>query len=397
MRFQVVVVPALFCLFSCSKQERPKNAALAIPVVSVERATLQNLDQQQTLAAEFRPYQEVDVHAKVAGYVKKIYVDVGDRVKQGQTLAVLEIPEMVDELTRMRATKTRSASEVVRMQEELVRAQAAHTAAHVSYERLSGVAKSRPNLIAAQEIDDARARDQAGEAQVSAARAALASAQGQVDVGQADIARTQTMAAYGTITAPFAGVITHRYADNGAMVPAGTSNSAGTMPVVKLSQLSTLRLILPVPESLSARIHRGDMVTVRVPALSRQFTGHVIRTTGTVATNTRTMETEVDVENPTLQLIPGMYAEAVLVTERRQNVLAVPLAAIAGSVNVRTIYAVDRAGYVRVKAVKTGLETATRIEITSGLEPGALVITGPRSGIVSGEKVVAKLVDGGSR
>jgi len=228
--------------------------------VAVEQAAYQDLSREETLAAEFRPFQEIDVHAKVAGYVKKMYVDVGDRVRQGQTLATLEIPEMADELTRVRATKSRSASEVNRMREEVTRAEAAYNAAHITFQRLEGVAKSRPTLIAAQEIDDARARDQSGAAQVSAARAALDSAQQQVDVGQADVQKTLTMNAYATITAPFAGIVTHRYADTGAMIPAGTSSN--TMPVVKLSQNSTLRLILPVPESLSARVHRGDRVSV---------------------------------------------------------------------------------------------------------------------------------------
>ena len=394
MRFQAVGVLAVLSCGSCSRQARPEPAAAAVPVVAVERATRQDMEQRQTLAAEFRPYQEVDVHAKIAGYVKKIYVDVGDRVKQGQTLAVLEIPEMADELTRARATRTRSASEVVRMQDELARAEAAHTAAHTNYERLAGVAKTRPNLIAAQELDDSRARDQSAEAQVSAARAALTSAQGQVDVGQADIAHSQTMAAYATITAPFAGVITHRYADNGAMVPAGTSNSAGAMPVVKLSQNSTLRLILPVPESLSARVHSGDTVLVQVPALKQEFTGRVTRTSGAVATSTRTMETEVDVPNPSLQLIPGMYAEAVLVVDHRNNAVAIPVAALAGSAERRTVYTVDDTGHVRVKPVKAGLETATRVEIVSGLEPGTLVITGPRGALTNGDKVEAKVVEG---
>ncbi|MDQ6676416.1 MAG: efflux RND transporter periplasmic adaptor subunit, partial [Acidobacteriota bacterium] len=242
------------CLVSCSRDSErlTSTTGAAAPVVAVARAEPKNLSREETLAAEFRPYQEIDVHAKVAGYVKKIYVDVGDRVREGQTLAVLEIPEMADELTRVRAAKGRSASEVNREKDELARAEAMHSATHLTFERLAGVAKSRPNLVAQQEIDDARAKDQSSEAQVSAARSALASAQQQVDVSQADVQKTLTMNQYATITAPFSGVVTHRYADTGAMVPAGTSNSASALPVVKLAQVSTLRLILPVPEALSA-------------------------------------------------------------------------------------------------------------------------------------------------
>jgi len=398
MRFAAISLFSALFFISCSRPDAPKGArAEEIPVVAVERAAVQDLQQEQTLAAEFRPYQEIDIHAKVAGYVKKIYVDVGDRVTMGQTLAVLEIPEMVDELARVQAAKSRSASEVNRMRDEISRAEAAYNATHSGYERLAGVAKSRPNLVAAQEIDDARAKDQSAAAQVSAARAALASAQQQVDVGQADVQRTQTMAAYATITAPFAGVVTHRYADTGAMVPAGTANSAAAMPVVKLSQNSVLRLILPVPESLSARVHKGDEVTVRVPALSRQFAGKVTRMTDAVNTSTRTMETEIDVQNPSLQLIPGMYAQAVLVVAKRTAVLAVPLAALAGDENSRSVYLVDADSRIRIQPVKVGLETANRAEVMSGVSPGAMIVTGPRGSLTAGEKVTPKMMEGAPR
>lgn len=378
---------------SCSRPAPPSAATAAVPVVAVERAVYEDLSRGETLAAEFRPYQEIDVHAKVAGYVKKIYVDVGDRVKQGQTLATLEIPEMADELTRVRAAKGRSSSEVNRMKEEVTRAEAAHNAAHVTFDRLDKVSKTRPNLIAAQEIDDARARDQSSEAQVSAAKAALESAQQQVDMGQADVQKTLTMNAYATITAPFAGVVTHRYADTGAMVPAGT-NSANTMPVVKLSQNSVLRLILPVPESLSARVHKGDMVQVEVPALNRKFTGRVTRKSDSVATNTRTMETEIDVPNPSLELLPGMYAKAVLSLDRRPHVLTIPLSALGGTETQPYVYLVGPDLTVRVQPVTVGLQTPTRVQIESGLSEGAMVIVGPRGGLTPGQSVTPKITGG---
>ncbi len=374
---------------SCSHPAAPPQAA-APPVVAVERATKADLSHDETLAAEFRPFQEIDVHAKVAGYVKRIYVDVGDRVKQGQTLAILEIPEMADELTRVRAAKGRSASEVNRMKEEVTRAQAAHSAAHVTFERLERVSKTRPNLIAAQEIDDALARDQSSEAQISAAKAALESAQQQVDVGQADVQKTLTMNAYATITAPFAGVVTHRYADTGAMVPAGT-NSPNTMPIVKLSQNSTLRLILPVPESLSARVHKGDAVQVEVPALAKHFTGRVTRMADSVSVSTRTMETEIDVPNPSLELIPGMYAKAVLSIDRRAHVLTIPGSALGGTEKQPSVYLVTADGKVHVQPVKVGLQTADRVQIEAGVEEGALVITSPRGTLTPGQSVTPKL------
>jgi multidrug efflux pump subunit AcrA (membrane-fusion protein) len=166
-----------------------------------------DLAQTLTLAAEFRPYQEIEVHAKVAGYVKAINVDVGDRVSAGQLLAVLEIPELQDEMVQDEASIKRSREEVNRAQADLARAESAHEVAHLGSNRLAAVMKQRPNLVAQQDIDEALGRDRVAEAQVATAKAALASAQEQIAVAEAGLNKTKTLFAT-RITAPFAGVIT---------------------------------------------------------------------------------------------------------------------------------------------------------------------------------------------
>lgn len=404
MRVVTMGVAGLTCaslLFvSCAKNEKaetPPSEEGQSPSVPVARVERRDLSRDEVLTAEFRPFQEIDVHAKVAGYVKKIYVDVGDRVKEGQTLAVLEVPELTDEMARAEATHSRSATEVQRQKEEVARAQAAYDATHLTYTRLAGVAKTRPNLIAQQEIDDARARDDVAAAQVSAAKAALATAQEEVRVSQADVRKTSTMNAYANITAPFAGVITHRYADTGAMIPAGTSQSANALPLVKLSQNYLLRLTLPVPETIASRVHPGQQVEVRVPSLGRSFAGKVTRFADVVTMQTRTMDTEIDVPNPTLALIPGMYAEAVLVTDRRTNALAAPIAAVATENNHNTVYRIGPGNKVEVRTVKIGLETPDWVEIVSGLEENDLVVTGNRGALASGEVVEPKPAEKGSK
>src|SRR6185312_16884850 len=112
-----------------------------------------------TLTAEFVPFQEVDVMAKVAGYVKKTNVDIGDRVQAGQQIALLEVPEMQEDIVRGQASIDRSTSEVSRARNELQRAESNHDIAHLSYTRLSAVDKTRPGLVAQQEIDDAHSKD----------------------------------------------------------------------------------------------------------------------------------------------------------------------------------------------------------------------------------------------
>lgn len=358
----------------------------------VAKAAPADLARQVVLTAEFRPYQEVDVHAKVAGYVKEIYVDVGDHVTQGALLAVLEIPEMADDLTRAKAAAQLSDANVERANDEVQRAASAHQAAHLSYTRLAEVLKTRPNLVAQQEIDNAEAADRISEAQVSAARSALAAAKHQVQVSEADRQKVETLNDYARITAPFTGVITSRYADTGAMIQAGTASQTQTMPVVRLSQNDWLRLVLPAPESMVPHIHLGDPVEVRVPTLNRVFSGKIKRFSGKVSMATRTMETEVDVPNPNLVLMPGMYAEAVLTLERKADALAVPVEAVGGQGTNPTVLVVGAQGAIEERSVKTGIETPGRIEILSGLQSGEMVVVGSRSQFRPGQRVEPKLV-----
>jgi RND family efflux transporter MFP subunit len=383
---------------ACSRQSEPETAkesaaTNAPPVVAVARAAPASLTRTVVLTAEFRPYQEIEVHAKVAGYVKQISVDVGDRVKAGQTLAVLEVPEMADDVARATAARKRSEADVEHSRDELTRAQAAHEAAHLIYQRLFDVSKQRPNLVAQQEIDDARAKDLAAEAGVSAAKSALAAAQQSVQVSEVDQQRTSTMLAYSKITAPFSGVISKRYADTGAMIQAGTSSQSQAMPLVRLSQLDLLRLILPVPEDIVARIHLGNSVEVRVPSLNRSFVGRVARFSDAVSTATRTMETEVDVPNANLTLVPGMYAEAVMTLDRKENALAVPLVAVSTNGNRSTVYVVNSQNKVELRDVKLGIQTANRAEVTAGLSDGDLVIVGNRSQVQPGLQVTPKQIE----
>ncbi|HEY1339844.1 MAG TPA: efflux RND transporter periplasmic adaptor subunit [Bryobacteraceae bacterium] len=374
----------------CSRDRITAVKADPLAIAPVAKAATADLSRQITLTAEFRPYQEVDVHAKVAGYLKKIYVDVGDRVKQGQLLAVLEIPEMADDFQRAKAATALSDSNVQRAQDELQRAESAHEAAHLSYVRLAEVIKLRPNLVAQQEIDNAAANDRVSEAQVSAAKAAIAAAKNQVSVAQADQQKVQTLNEYARITAPFEGVVTNRYADTGAMIQAGTASQSQAMPVVRISQNDMLRLVLPVPESVVPRIHLNDRVEVRVPTLSRSFQGKIWRFSGKVSTATRTMETEVDVANPGLVLMPGMYAEAVLTLERRPEAIAVPVEAIVND----SLMVVSPDGVIEERKIKTGLETATSVEVLTGVHAGEMVIIGSRSQFHPGQKVQPKLVAG---
>jgi RND family efflux transporter MFP subunit len=381
---------------SCSSSQAAAVRMADPPSVAVVKAVTGNLAQTLAVAAEFRPFQEIDIHAKVAGYLKSISVDVGDRVRVGERLAVLEVPELQDELRQDAAGVKRAEEDVNRAQADLERANSAHEVAHVGARRLSGVLKVRPNLVAQQDIDEAMGRDRVAEAQVATAKAALAAAQQGLEVSKASQQKTQTLWGYTEITAPFAGVITQRYADPGAMIQAGTSSQTQTMPVVRLSQNNRLRLVIPVPESTVALIHVGTPVDLNVQALHKTFAGKVARFSERLDSDTRTMRVEVDVENPALELVPGMYATASIVLDSASDAVIVPVEALDHSEIKPQVFVIDSNQKVEVRAVTTGLETSDRVQIKNGISSGDLVVTGNRAQLKPGLVVTPRVMEAAS-
>src|SRR5262249_36581745 len=208
------------------------------------------------------------LHAKVAGFVKDMKVDIGDRVKAGQLLAVLEVPELGDDLDHARAAERRAGAD--------------YRDAHLAYTRLVAVNKEHPNLIAQQDLDTAEAPDTA-EAREAPAEGALAAA-------KADADKYQTLVGYTRIAAPFAGVVTKRYADPGALIQAGTASNTQSMPLVRLSDNTLLRLDFPVSVDYVSGIRLDQPVNVSVDSLGgRVFRGRVKRFSANVGDSTRTM------------------------------------------------------------------------------------------------------------
>jgi RND family efflux transporter MFP subunit len=302
---------------------------------------------------------------------------------------------MDDDLRRAQAAADRASADVKRAADDLQRAQSAHSIAHLSYERLKGVVEKKPGLVAQQDIDDAQSKDLVAEAQVNAAKSARDAAQEQVRVNQADVQKIHTLMDYTRVTAPFAGVVTKRFADKGSMIQAGISSNTQAMPVVRLSENSLLRLILPVPESAVPTVHVGQPVDVRVKTLNRSFPGKVVRFANKLSLDTRTMDTEVDVPNPNLVLIPGMYAEVNLTLSRRNGVLAIPVMSVDvdSTGNTGRVMVVTPNNRVEVRKVELGLETANNVEVRAGLNEGDLVVLSGRSGLQAGQEVKPKVTE----
>ena len=306
-------------------------------------------------------------------------------------LATLEIPELADEVQQADAALGASESEVTRAESEVTRSSSAHDVAHLAATRLTNVSKAQPGLVAQQEIDEATGRDKVAEAQLATASAALAAARQQLNVAKANQARTHALFDYARITAPFAGVITKRYADTGTMIQAGTSSTTQALPLVRLAEDDRLRLVIPVPESAVPSIRLGGSVDIRVPSLNRTFTGTIARFADQIDTVTRTMHAEVNVPNPTGTLVPGMYADASIVLEQVPNALIVPAQAIDRAEAATNVLVVNSQNAVERRPITIGLETVDAAEVTAGLREGDVVIVGTRSQLRPGEIVQPKL------
>ncbi|MGB7748657.1 MAG: efflux RND transporter periplasmic adaptor subunit [Verrucomicrobiia bacterium] len=335
-----------------------------VPTVAVAKVCREDLYKKITIPAEFRPYEDVELHAKVSGYVDQMNVDFGDKVKAGQLLATLEVPELQDELHNAIATEQK--------------AEADYTNANLIYMRLTAVNRDHPNLVAQQDLDTAEANDHTTAAGIAAAKA--------------DREKYQTLVAYTKITAPFDGVITHRYADPGTLIQAGTASDTQSMPLVRVSDNYLLRLDFPVTVDYVKDIVINDPVEVRVESLGgKTFTGNISRFTHDVDDNTRTMTTEIEVPNLDLELMPGMYATVVLKVEKHSQALAIPTEAVTGS-KKNTVYVVTPNHEIEERTVTLGLETPDKYEVVSGLNEGDLVVMGNRSRFQPGQKVDPKFI-----
>jgi RND family efflux transporter MFP subunit len=335
-----------------------------LPSAAVSKVMRQDVFKQVTIPAEFRPYVEAMLNAKVSGYVNKMNVDFGDAVKAGQLLATIEVPELQNQLDNAMATEQKT--------------EADYTNANLIYTRLVAVNHDHPNLVAQQDLDTAEANDHSTAAAIAAAKA--------------DVERYQTLVSYTNITAPFDGVVTWRYADPGALIQAGTSSDSQSLPLVRVSDNYLLRLDFPVSEQYVQDINVGDAIQVRVESLgSKTFSGKITRFTDKVDEDTRTMMVEIQVPNPKLTLVPGMYATVVLNVEKHAGALVIPTQAVNGDKST-SVFVINQDNQLEKRAVTLGLETPDKYEVLSGLQEGDLVVVGDHSELQAGQKVEPKLV-----
>ena len=323
-------------------------AAQPAPEVTVTNPRRGDIHRYVTLPGTLRPNQQVTLHAKVAGYLKSIAVDTGDTVQAGQVLAELELPELV-------AERARHEAELRIARSESQRVKAAHAKA--------------PDLITPQAADTAEAR---------------------LAMAQAGLQQNETLLKYSRIAAPFAGVVTARFVDAGAFVPAATASSnPAAAAIVTVMDYSTVRARVAVPEVESARVQVGQPVVLTTESLAgRTFRGKVSRHSGALDEATRSLVVEADFPNNDLALRPGMYASIRIGVEQHTGVLLVPAAALVREKAAGFLFLLVDGKANRVP-VKYGFNDGTSVEITDGLAENARVLIPGKVALVNGQAVTA--------
>ena len=313
-------------------------AAVEVMLTPLQRGTIHRW---VTIPATLQPNQSTTLHARVSGHVKTISVDVGDRVKAGQVIAILEVPEL---------------------EADLISAQTAREVAATTFQRLTMASEKAPGLVLPQDLDEA---------------------EGKVKIAAAAFKRTEVLLAYATIKAPFDGIVTARHADLGAFIPAGGTGKAGA--VVTIADVSTLRAHIPVPEAEAKFMKPGTLARM----IGHEWEGRISRSTQTIDANSATMQVEVDLVNADGKWINGTYIKAQLAAETHTNALLAPAAAVFIEKVSTSVFL-----YKYGKAVKTpvtiGFNDGKNIEILSGLqgEEALIVLTGLT--LTDGQAVTAK-------
>ncbi len=299
-----------------------------------------------TLPGEIKAYQQATLYAKVAGYLKTITVDKGDRVKEGDLIADIEVPEMLADLARYKAEVK---------------------VAELDYKRLSESQKKLPDLVVPQTVDNAK---------------------GKLDVAQASLERTETLLGFAKITAPFSGIVTKRMVDPGAFIPAATSGSAAqNAAIVTVTDFNRVRVQVAVPELETSLVAADQPVKLTVDGLpGRTFDGKVTRFSYALDDASKTMLAEIELPNPKLELRPGMYAIVKIGIEQKEDALLVPVDALVAE-RAGAFVIIINENKAKKTSVQTGFNDGSNAEIVSGVKPDQPVILVGKRPLSDGQAV----------
>jgi RND family efflux transporter MFP subunit len=368
-----------------------------LPRVEVVRPRRVTVAQRLQTNATLEAFEEADLFAKVSGYLSDVRVDIGDHVKAGQVLAMIDVPEMVQELAEAKAQLESRRSSL-----ESARRQLDHNKATVALE--NALAKDREQLgegrgfISDRTLDQVHASADIAKADLGVADANRDLAASQVDVAAATVEKIKSLLAYTQIVAPFDGVVARRQVNRGDLVQAATATrttpSAGSL--FTLQRIDTIRVFCDVPENDVPHLHVGDPAVVKPAGFDgKPFIGKVTRFSLRLDPETRNMRTEIDLPNPKEQLYPGTYAQVSLEMNRRPDALTVPTAAVGSDGDDDFVYTITGNRITRL-AVKTGLTDNGGMEVTAGLSEETPVVASIKGVPPPGTAVQPQMVRGKS-
>lgn len=386
------VIPGLFATLLALgylprvARERALSGSLSkekssVPEVNVAVATQSPSSDDLVLPSNVTPITEAVINARAEGYLKRRYVDFGDRAKAGQLLAEIDAPELDQQVQQARASVSQSEAALARARHALAQSSANEHLSQVTSDRWRTLAER--GVVSKQEYDQKQAQFESDQAAVQSAQADVKAAEDNIRASQANLDRLVQLQEYEKVTAPFAGVITARNVDVGALISAN-----GSTPIFRIAQIGVLRVLVDVPEQSAPQIRIGEPAVLTLQEFgTRKFIGRVSRTTESLDPNTRTLTTEVQVQNPDLVLLPNMYALVRLVGARATPSILIPGDAIIARPEGTLVAKLKRDNHIQLQKVELGRDYGANTEIRSGLNAGDRVIVNPTDDVREGAEV----------
>ena len=367
------------------------------------------------LPSNIQAIEETAIHARTSGYVRERYVDIGDRVAAGKVLAQIDTPELDQELGQARAALAQTRSGLAQARASLVQAQATLNQARAGLDQsktnedFAGITAQRftrlehDGLVAHQDADEKRtglaaahattavsqANVDAMQANIGALEASVEAAQANVAANEANVQRLLALQSFQKLEAPFAGIITARGIERGALITAGSGS--GASPLFRIAHVENLRIFVNVPQTFVRSIVPGQEVRILVPEYpQRPFVGKIASTAGALDPTSRTLLTDVRLRNEDHALMPGMYAQVKFSLVPADAVWVVPATALITRAAGPQVIAVHRDGTVHLVGVQLGRDLGQSVEIVSGLTGQERLVVSPPDGLKEGARVVAE-------
>ncbi|HEX5227740.1 MAG TPA: efflux RND transporter periplasmic adaptor subunit [Bryobacteraceae bacterium] len=357
---------------------------LAIPTVSVIHPKPGNMRDEIVLPGNIQAFTDSPIYARASGYLKQWFVDIGGHAKAGQQLAIIEAPELDQQVTQAKATLQQAQAALDQAVANQQQGKANQELARVNAERWANLVKK--GAVSRQENDQYQAQYQAQTANLNALDQAIAAAKSNIAADQANLSRLQEMQGYEIVRAPFDGIITARNIDVGALINAG--NGGPAQELFHMASTAKLRVYVSVPQANSRAAGPGLKCYLTLTEFpGRKFTGELVRTSGAIDQATRTLLTEVDVDNASGELRPGAYAEVHLQIPEGSRTLIVPVSVLLFRSEGLRIGVVRDGNRAELVPVALGKDYGNEVEVVSGLGPEDQVIANPPDSLASGAQV----------